>query len=441
MLNIKSFIMGNTRKVAFYTLGCKLNFAETSTIERLFIENGFKKAEFDERTEVIVINTCTVTASADKKCRNIISKASRNSPGAFIVVVGCYSQIKSAEIAKIPGVDLVLGSNEKFQIFDYAGDFTKHDAPSVYACGINDIDRFTSSYSLGGRTRSFLKIQDGCDYFCSYCTIPLARGRSRSTSVEEIVRQAREIEAGGIKEVVLTGVNIGDFGKARDSSLFKLLKELEKKTGIERYRLSSIEPDLLSDEIIEFMSESRVFAPHFHLPLQSGCNRILEKMNRRYQRSLFTDRTMKIREMIPGAGTGADVIAGFPGETAADFDDTADFVKDADIAFLHVFSYSDRSSTKASRLPDKVSPAEKERRSKVLHSIAKDKLKVFQERSVGQVHQVLFETINKKGRMSGFTGNYLRVEVPANNEIKNRIVNVKLVGVGEDGVMKGFVQE
>ncbi len=430
-----------SRKVSFYTLGCKLNFAETSTIERLFDEKGFQVVDFNSRADVVVINTCTVTASADKKCRNIISKAVRTSPGAYIAVVGCYSQLKAAEVAGMPGVDIVLGSNEKFRIFEYADGFIKGDKPAVYACEITSEQGFESSYSFRGRTRSFLKIQDGCDYFCSYCSIPLARGRSRSAALEDILQQAADIAACGVKEVVLTGVNIGDFGRPGPGSLFKLLRELEKQTDIERFRISSIEPDLLSDEIINLIAGSKRFAPHFHLPLQSGCDRILEKMNRKYNRSLFTNRLHRIREEIPDAGIGADIITGFPGETEEDFEESAEFIKNSDIAFLHVFSYSDRNNTRASRLPDKVSPAEKGRRSRILHRIAEIKLRGFHESSVGQIHSVLFEAYNKKGRMYGFTGNYIKVEIPGNKNFINRFVDAELVGLGEDGVMKGVVRE
>ncbi len=428
-------------KVTFFTLGCKLNFAETSSIERLFDEKGFTRVDFNSKADVVVINTCTVTASADKKCRNIISRALRTSPGAYIAVVGCYSQLKAAEVAGIPGVDLVLGSNEKFRIFEYADGFVKGDKPAIHSCEIINEQRFDSSYSFSGRTRSFLKIQDGCDYFCSYCTIPLARGRSRSAGLDEILQQAAELEAAGVKEVVLTGVNIGDFGRPGSGSLYELLRELEKQTSVERFRLSSIEPDLLSDELINLVAGNQRFAPHFHLPLQSGCNRILEKMNRKYRCSLFTGRVNRIREEIPDAGIGADIITGFPGETLADFKDTVEFINNSDIAFLHVFSYSDRNNTEASLLPDKVSPAEKSRRSRILQEIAGIKLRDFYKRSVGQIHRVLFEKYNKKGRMCGFTGNYIRVEIPGNSNFINRLVKVELIEAGEDGVMKGVVRE
>ncbi|MFO7924999.1 MAG: tRNA (N(6)-L-threonylcarbamoyladenosine(37)-C(2))-methylthiotransferase MtaB [Bacteroidales bacterium] len=433
--------MDKIPEVAFYTLGCKLNFAETSTIERLFAGRGFQKVGFGSRTaDIVVINTCTVTASAEKKCRNIINKAVRTSPGAFVAVVGCYSQLKADNIARIPGVDIVLGSKEKFKIFEYAGDFSKNREPLVHVGQIIHEESFSPSYSLADRTRSFLKIQDGCDYFCSYCTIPLARGRSRSAKVDDILMQAKRIEQSGVKEIVLTGVNIGDFGKPGSGGLAELLKKLEQHTNIDRIRLSSIEPDLLSDRIINFVAGSQRFAPHFHLPLQSGCDRILEKMNRRYLTLLFTDRIKKIRSEIPDAGVGADVITGFPGESDADFNETYTFVKNSDIAFLHVFTYSERNNTRAARLPGKVPPEKKESRSKLLHALADEKLKVFHEKNVGKVHKVLFEAYNKKGRMYGFTGNYIKVEAPADEKAINRLMDAELIAVGENGVMKGLVR-
>jgi threonylcarbamoyladenosine tRNA methylthiotransferase MtaB len=432
--------MKNTPAVAFYTLGCKLNFAETSTIERLFVENGYRKADQDMPADVIVINTCTVTANAEKKCRNIINKAARNSPGAYIAVVGCYSQLSSDKVALIPGVDLVLGSEEKFKIFDLAGDFKKKNRAEVYSGDISDAEDFSPSYSVSGRTRSFLKIQDGCDYFCSYCTIPLARGRSRSARADDIVKQAREISAKGIREIVLTGVNIGDFGKP-GNGLLELLCRLREETNIERYRISSVEPDLLSDGIINLVAENSIFAPHFHLPLQSGSDRILEKMKRKYRLSHFTDRVKKIKERIPGAGVGADLITGFPGESAGDFEDTVEFLSGSDIAYLHVFSYSDRQNTLANRLPDKIAPEEIDRRSKILHRISENKRKHFMDECSGQLHRVLFEAISKKGRMYGFTGNYIRVEVPGDKRFVNRLAGVKLLAAGEDGIMKGMITE
>ncbi|MGF1587379.1 MAG: tRNA (N(6)-L-threonylcarbamoyladenosine(37)-C(2))-methylthiotransferase MtaB [Bacteroidales bacterium] len=431
--------MTNPPRVAFYTLGCKLNFAETSTIERLFVERGFQPVDFNSSTDVVVINTCTVTASADKKCRNIINKAARISPGAFIAVVGCYSQLKADEIARIPGVDLVLGSREKFGIFEYADQFKKKEEAEIYSCAITGKGGFSPSYSVSGRTRSFLKIQDGCDYFCSYCTIPMARGGSRSATVKEIITQAREIARSGVKEVVLTGVNIGDFGTKGSESLLELLQNLEEKTDIERFRISSIEPNLLSDDIISLVAKSEKFAPHFHMPLQSGCEAILEKMNRKYRPQLFSDRVKRIKNEIPLAGIGADIITGFPGETDKNFIETYEFLKESNIAFLHVFSYSDRKNTKASGFPDKVSPQDKDSRSKILHELADEKLSVFYEKCTGTSQKVLFESFNKKGRMSGFTGNYVKVETPWNEDKINSFVSVELIGQGEDGIMKAKI--
>lgn len=425
--------------VAFYTLGCKLNFAETSTIERQFDAKGFRRVDPGKKAEVVVINTCTVTSGADKKCRNIISKAIRNYPGAYVAVVGCYSQLNAGKIAQIPGVDLVLGSDEKFRIFDYAGDFKKGEKTSIHSRKITGNGIFSPSYSMSGRTRSFLKIQDGCDYFCSYCTIPFARGRSRSASMEEIIDQARIIDKTGVKEVVLTGVNIGDFGRPQEGKFPELLARLEKETDIERFRISSIEPDLLFDGIIDLVAESQKFAHHFHIPLQSGCDRILKKMNRKYSRSLFTEKLTRIREKIPFAGIGADVITGFPGETEQDFEDTVGFIKNSDISYLHVFTYSDRENTKASGFAGKVSPGVKDQRSKILHDISDLKRKSFMDLCSGQVHRVLFETINKKGRMSGFTGNYIRIETAADEKFLNRLVDVKLLEAGEDNIMKGLI--
>jgi threonylcarbamoyladenosine tRNA methylthiotransferase MtaB len=426
-------------KVAFYTLGCKLNFAETSTIERLFVERGYLKVDFNTRADVVVVNTCTVTASADKKCRNVIKRAVKNSPDAYIAVVGCYSQLKADEIARIPGVDLVLGSKEKFKIFDYADHFRKVGKTQIYSCEITGESDFSSSWSVSGRTRSFLKIQDGCDYYCSYCTIPLARGHSRSASIDEIVRQADEIAGSGVKEVVLTGVNIGDFGKSSNENFLNLLQRLDVHPKIQRFRISSIEPNLLSDEIIRLVAESDKFAHHFHMPLQSGCERILEKMNRRYRPELFIDRVNKIKEEIPLAGIGADVITGFPGETREEFQETFEFLESSEIAYLHVFSYSDRANTRAYGLPGKVTPQEKEIRSKLLHRLAEEKLRSFQEGCRGQVHKVLFESVNRKGRMTGFTGNYLKVEAPLDELYKNRLIDVRLTEPGEDGIMKALL--
>lgn len=427
--------MDNNKKVAFYTLGCKLNYAETATIERQFLEKGFSSVQFSEKADVYVINTCSVTSHADKKCRNIIKKAVKNAPGSFVAVVGCYSQLQSEQLAAIPGVDLVLGSREKLKMFDYVKDFSKKEQAEVHSCEILKMKEFDSSYSVSGRTRSFVKIQDGCDYFCSYCTIPLARGLSRSNTIERVLEDVKEVAAKGAKEVVLTGVNIGDFGKGSDDKLIDLMKELEKISGIERFRISSIEPNLLTNEIIEFMSGSKKFVPHFHIPLQAGCDKILKLMNRKYLREVFADRVKTIKRVIPSAGIGADVIVGFPGESDEDFGETFDFIDSLPISFLHVFSYSERENTKAAKLTGKVSPAEIERRSKILHELGEAKQKLFYKSFAGKRAAVLFEAYNKKGLMYGFTGNYIRVEAEYDKSLINRTVTVLLKEEGEKDTM------
>lgn len=427
--------METNKKVAFYTLGCKLNYAETATIERQFLEKGFSSVQFSEKADVYVINTCSVTSHADKKCRNIIKKAVKNAPGSFVAVVGCYSQLQSEQLAAIPGVDLVLGSREKLKMFDYVKDFSKKEQAEVHSCEILKMKEFDSSYSVSGRTRSFVKIQDGCDYFCSYCTIPLARGLSRSNTIERVLEDVKEVSARGAKEVVLTGVNIGDFGKGSDEKLIDLMRELEKIGGIERFRISSIEPNLLTNEIIEFMSGSKKFVPHFHIPLQAGCDKILRLMNRKYLREMFADRVNTIKLVIPSAGIGADVIVGFPGESDEDFMDTYDFINALPISFLHVFSYSERQNTKAAKLPGKVSPAEIEKRSKILHELGETKRKFFYESFEGSRADVLFEAYNKKGKMYGFTGNYIRVEADYDKSLINKTVTVLIKEEGEEDVM------
>jgi threonylcarbamoyladenosine tRNA methylthiotransferase MtaB len=427
--------MENRKKVAFYTLGCKLNYAETATIERQFLEKGFSSVQFSEKADVYVINTCSVTSHADKKCRNIIKKAVKNAPGSFVAVVGCYSQLQSEQLAAIPGVDLVLGSREKLKMFDYVKDFSKKEQAEVHSCEILKIKEFDSSYSVSGRTRSFVKIQDGCDYFCSYCTIPLARGLSRSNTIERVIEDVKDVAARGAKEVVLTGVNIGDFGKGSDEKLIDLMRELEKINGIDRFRISSIEPNLLTDEIIEFMADSGKFVPHFHIPLQSGCDKILRLMNRKYLREVFADRVKTIKRVIPSAGIGADVIVGFPGESDEDFMDTYDFINALPISFLHVFSYSERENTKAAKLPGKLTPAETERRSKILHALGEAKRKLFYGSFIGSRADVLFEAYNKKGKMYGFTGNYIRVEADYDKSLINKTVTVLIKEEGEVDVM------
>jgi len=425
----------NYPRVAFYTLGCKLNFSETSVIEKTFMDKGFQKCEFGERADVVFINTCMVTSKAEKKCRNIIGRALRTSPDALVIVAGCYSQLNAEEIAAMPGVDLVLGSGEKFNVFDYIDKIEKKEAPAIYSCEIERDEKFYPAWSVSERTRSFLKIQDGCDYFCSYCTIPLARGRSRNMAVKDVLESVSDIAGAGVKEVVLTGVNIGDFGKTTGESFFELIKKLDQVKGVERFRISSIEPDLLTDEIIRFVSGSKKFAPHFHIPLQSGCNTILKKMNRNYTRELFASRVEKIRTIIPFAGVGADVITGFPGETEGCFEETLKFLKETDISYLHVFTYSEREHTRAARLTSKVEPKRKEERSKILHKLSDLKLTDFYRRNISSNSRqnVLFERCTQKGVMYGFTGNYIKVEAKCDPSLVNRLSPVELTGISQEG--------
>ncbi len=427
--------MQKTKKVAFYTLGCKLNYAETETIERQFLEKGFSAVPFGKKADVYVINTCSVTSHADKKCRNIIRKTIKNAPGSFVAVVGCYSQLQSDQISAIPGVDLVLGSKEKLRIFDFISDFEKKNQPEVHSCEILKIKEFDPSWSVSGRTRSFVKIQDGCDYFCSYCTIPLARGLSRSNTVERVLADVEKVAMKGAKEVVLTGVNIGDFGKGREEKLIDLMMELEKIEKIERFRLSSVEPNLITDEMILFMAQSKRFMPHFHIPLQAGCDKILQLMNRKYEREVFSNRVQTIKKAMPQAGIGADVITGFPGETETDFMETYDFIAGLPVSFLHVFSYSERKNTKAAKLEGKVHPSKIEIRSKLLHELGEKKLKEFYGTYIGLHGWILFEAYNRNGKMFGFSGNYIRVEVPYEKNKINEIAEVKFTGISKEGSM------
>jgi len=425
------------KRVSFYTLGCKLNFAETSTISRKFTENGYNRVEFNDQADVVVINTCSVTQLADKKCRQVISKASRTSPDAIVAVIGCYSQLKPEEISKIDGVDLVLGTNDKFNIIEYINDIEARSATSaiIHSCEIEKVEEFNPSFSLFDRTRSFLKIQDGCDYHCSYCTIPLARGGSRNNSIEKTIAEARKISNNGIREVVLTGVNIGDFGKTTNENFFDLVKELDQVEGIERFRISSIEPNLLTDEIIQFVANSKRFVPHFHIPLQSGCNQILKFMSRRYQREQFENRIKTIQSVMPLACVGADVIVGFPGETDEYFQDTYSFLDDLDISYLHVFSYSERRNTKAVMLPGKVAPKDKDDRSGRLIRLSEEKRLQFYQKNIGVDADVLFESQVTKGKMYGFTPNYVKVETKYDDQLINKTVKVKLKQVMASGNM------
>lgn len=426
----------NRKKVAFHTLGCKLNFAETSTISRSFPEDKFEKVPASSKADIYVINTCSVTDAADRKCRQAIKKFITMSPGAFIAVVGCYAQLKPQEISSIQGVDLVLGTNEKFDIAGYLADTGKRSVAEVHSCELSGSDSFNTSYSLGGRTRSFLKVQDGCDYGCSYCTIPLARGRSRNPAIKELIREAESLAEMGAKEVVITGVNIGDFGRSTGESFTALLTELIKIRGIERYRISSIEPNLLTDEIIRMASFDEKILPHFHIPLQSGSNKILGLMRRRYTREVFGDRVKMIKRMIPNAGIGADVIIGFPGESQSDFEDTCSFLNGLPVSYLHVFTFSERPGTVAENLPDKVSSGEKINRSKILISLSEKKAAEFCEYNIGLATNVLFENSRTEGFITGFSSNYIRVQYPWQSKLAGQIKRVKLNGISSSGRMK-----
>ena len=421
------------KKVAFHTLGCKLNFAETSTISRSFPEEKFERVPASSKADIYIINTCSVTSTADKKCRQAIKKFINLSPGAFIAVIGCYAQLKPLEISSIPGVDLVLGTNEKFEISDYLNGFIKKNKTEIHSCDLNSTNSFSPSYSLGDRTRSFLKVQDGCDYWCSYCTIPLARGRSRNPEISTIISEAKHIAGRGVKEIVLTGVNIGDFGKSTGDSFTGLLKELIKVQGIERFRISSIEPNLLTDELIELTLQNEKILPHFHIPLQSGSNKILGLMRRRYTRDTFTDKIKLIMGKLPLAGIGADVIVGFPGESDSDFDDTYSLLEESPLSYLHVFTYSERPGTMAENLPMKVLYKVKEKRSKSLISLSQKKNYIFNKLNIGQITNVLFESTRNEGLITGFTSNYIRVEHRWESRLTGQIKKVRLNKISPSG--------
>ncbi len=423
------------KKVAFHTLGCKLNFAETSTISRSFPEDQFERVPANTKADIYVINTCSVTDAADKKCRQVIKKFINHSPEAFIAVVGCYAQLKPQEVSAISGVDLVLGTNEKFDITGYLTGLNKRNEAEIHACDLSQTVDFYPSFSIGDRTRSFLKVQDGCDYGCAYCTVPLARGRSRNQEIKFLVEEAEKIVESGIKEIVLTGVNIGDFGKSTGDSLTKLLKELVKVPGIERLRISSIEPNLLTDELIELTGVNAKILPHFHIPLQSGSDKILGLMRRRYTRDVFTERLRLIRERLPLAGIGADVIVGFPGESDSDFEDTFSFLRDIPLSYLHVFTFSDRPGTPAEKMVNKVSVSQKDNRSKILISLSENKHLAFSKLNIGQITNVLFERTRGEGMIYGFTGNYIRVEHPWSASLAGRIKKVKLKDISRTGKM------
>jgi threonylcarbamoyladenosine tRNA methylthiotransferase MtaB len=427
---------GNRKKVAFHTLGCKLNFAETSTMSRSFPEDKFERVPASTQADIYVINTCSVTDAADKKCRQAIKKFINLSPDAFIAVVGCYAQLKPQDISSIPGVDLVLGTNEKFDIADYLGDSGKRTAAEIHSCDLASTDSFNISYSLGDRTRSFLKVQDGCDYGCSYCTIPMARGKSRNPGIASLIAEAGEIAGKGVKEIVLTGVNIGDFGRSTGESFYSLLSELVNVNGIERYRISSIEPNLLTDEIIGMAASSEKILPHFHIPLQSGSDKILGLMRRRYTRDVFQERVKMIRKMMPYAGIGADVIVGFPGETPSDFEDTYSFLNELPLSYLHVFSFSERPGTVAAKLQGRVSPAEKVKRSKRLISLSDIKALEFNKMNIGRSTNVLFETSRLEGLITGFSSNYIRVEYQWQAKLAGQVKRVILNNIAESGRMR-----
>ncbi len=421
--------MQKQRTVAFHTLGCKLNFSETSTLSRQLESEGFLKKNFEDEADVYVINTCSVTDNADKECRQLVRRIQRKSPESTVVITGCYAQLKPAEIATIPGVDLVLGAAEKFNLSTHLKEFTKGDSTKISSCDIDAVTGFNASYSLNDRTRTFLKVQDGCDYNCSFCTIPMARGKSRSDTISNVIFNANELAAKGVKEVVLTGVNLGDFGKGpagnkkNEESFFQLLEELDKVQGIERFRISSIEPNLLSHEIIEFVAGSKKFMPHFHIPLQSGSNEILGLMRRRYKRELYAERVALIKTLMPHCAIGVDVIVGFPGETEKHFHETFDFLHSLDISYLHVFTYSERDHTSALDIKPIVPVNVRHERNKQLRNLSYMKMQDFTSAHMGQKRKVLFEGSTKNGMMEGYTDNYIRISTLFKTEWANKVVD------------------
>lgn len=435
--------MNQNRKVAFYTLGCKLNFSESSTIGRQMMDAGYAKVDFDEFADVYVINTCSVTENADKKCKQLVKKASNNNPNGFVVIIGCYAQLKPTEIASLEGVDLVLGAQEKFNIIEHLEDLDKQNETLIFNENIKQTKEFVPGYSFGDRTRSFLKIQDGCDYFCTFCTIPLARGKSRNASIFETVKSAKDIAKTDIREIVLTGVNIGDFGQGGDENFYQLIQEFDRVEGIDRFRISSIEPNLLSNEIIHFcLNESKRFVPHFHIPLQSGNDRLLKVMRRKYDQSLFADRIHTIKKLNPNTCIGVDVIVGFPGETEDEFLDTVDFLKDLPISYLHVFTYSERANTTAVKLESPVDKGVRKQRSRQLQILSEKKKRAFYEENLGSDRLALFENENHDGFIHGFTDNYVKVKFPFDQNLANQIVKVKLQEMDHEGiVMCEFVKE
>ena len=431
--------MNKSLKVALTTLGCKLNFSETSTISRQFLEQGYDVVKFDEISDIYIINTCSVTQNADKQFKSLVSKSLKINSNAFIVAIGCYAQLKPEELAKINGVDLVLGSKEKFKILDYLNDLNKNKLGEIHSCEISETDFYKSSYSIGERTRSFLKVQDGCDYKCTYCTIPLARGISRSDKLSNIISSAQSISNSGIKEIVLTGVNIGDYGKGEfgkkkhDNTFLELITELDKVEGLARIRISSIEPNLLSNDIIHFVANSNKFVPHFHIPLQSGSNNILRLMGRRYKKELYQERVSYIKTLMPNACIGADVIVGFPGETDELFFETYKFIQSLNISYLHVFSYSERDNTKAVSFSNIVPKQIRSKRSKMLRSLSVKMRRNFYSKQLGSKKSILFESENKKGFIYGFSENYVRVKTPWRKILVDEIVNYDLKEISDDG--------
>ena len=427
------------KTVALHTLGCKLNYSETTALGRMLENDGFTKKGFDEVADVYVINTCSVTENADKECRQIVRKIQRKAPEALVVITGCYAQLKPKEIAEIPGVDLVLGAAEKFNIASHLKEISKNDPTKICSCDVEDVNVFVPSHSVNERTRIFLKVQDGCDYNCSFCTIPMARGKSRSDEINNILENVKAIAAGGAKEIVLTGINLGDFGKGdlltstegegkaaqkkHGENFFDLIKELDEIPGIERYRISSIEPNLLSNEIIEFVSNSKHFMPHFHIPLQSGSNKTLAAMRRRYRSELYAEKVGLIKLLMPHCCIGVDVIVGFPGETDEDFNDTVDFLTGLDISYLHVFTYSERDNTHALTLGPVVPVYVRHERNKILRNLSYEKMQSFTAKHIGQTRKVLFESVNKNGMMEGYTDNYIKITAPYQKELENEIVD------------------
>lgn len=437
------------KTVSFHTLGCKLNFSETSTIARLMQEKGFQKIPLEMGADVCVINTCSVTENADKECKQIIKSVLSKNPETFIAVIGCYAQLKPDEISNIEGVDVVLGASEKFKLLNYIQLSGKNTHAEIYNCDITEVNTFVSSFSAGDRTRSFLKVQDGCDYSCTFCTIPLARGKSRSDTIENVIENAKQIAQKGIKEIVLTGVNLGDFGygieldkntkKRKEYTFLDLIKELDEIDGIDRIRISSIEPNLLKDEIIEFVANSKRFAPHFHIPLQSGNNEILGKMKRRYQRELYTDRVNKIKQLMPNCCIGVDVIVGFPGETHEHFIETYNFLNTLNVSYLHVFTYSERDNTEAVLMENTVEVSERKRRNKMLRILSAKKLRVFYESQLNKKLTVLFEHENKNGMMYGFTENYVKISHPYNENLVNVPTQIITKSLTEDAFVQAEI--